>query len=157
MEAFQTNRIYRIGLTWFAVALIAITATIYVANRSTGNESATPQRLDNIELVAIATSFDEFDYSGENNALRGNFVGSLFSTSTACQASRMITVFRVKLHGSAPDLPVAVSISDNTGNTGNFTTTEFEDPPTTGDQYYAVVAPDEDKDCAGAQSETLTL
>lgn len=158
MKASPRNKIYRIGALWTTVALLAGGAIVYAANRPAADEQpASPQTLDDIELVATATSFDEFDYSGENNLLRGNFIGSLFSTVQACQASRMITVFRVKVHGSAPDLPIATSISDNSGSTGNFTTTEFHDPPTEGDQYYAVVAPDEEKDCAGATSDTIEV
>lgn len=155
METSSRNKIYRIGALWMTIAFLAGGALFYATNLpSVDEQAAPPKRLDDIELVATATSFDEFIYTGQNNLLRGNFSGSLFSTSQTCQANRLIVVWKAAA-GSVPAVRVAASISDNTGATGNFTTTEYEDPPTAGDQYYAIVEPE--GDCLGAQSNTLTL
>lgn len=158
MERSRSGRIFRIWALWLALGAVALATLVYATGRSPGGDDpSSPKRLGNIELIATATSFDEFGYSGQNNLLRGNFVGSLFSTDQACQASREIRFFRITGIGSAPDHLVAVSISDNTGSTGNFTSTEWHDPPGNVDRYYAVVLPDEEKGCEGARSETIEV
>lgn len=153
----RNSRVFRIAAFWTVITLLVVTAVAALSAGKGGPKlSSTPRSLGEIELLATATSFDEFDYSGEDNALRGNFIGSLFSTDPACQASRTINFFKVGA-GSVPDVLVATSISDNTGSTGNFTSTEYHDPPGLSDSYYAVVEPDETKGCEGATSDTIEV
>jgi len=141
------------------VGLFAAGSIIYSANRSASLDGpSSPKQLQGIELVLAETSFEEFEYWPPNPQpinSRANFYGKLSSSDLACRTGRSITVYKVSGVGSVPDLPVATSTSDTSGNSGNFTTTDYHDPIVTEDQYYAVVAATDD--CAAATSETITL
>lgn len=141
------------------VGLFAGGSIIYSANRSASLDGpSSPKQLQGIELVLAETTFEEFDYWPPNPQpinSRANFYGRLSSSDLACRTGRLITVYKVSGVGSVPDVPVAASRSDTSGNSGNFTTTDYHDPIATEDQYYAVV--EATSNCEGATSETITI
>lgn len=150
-----SKRAARITTTWLLVAALAAATLLYLGGRPTPSDSAAPRSLDDIELAATGTVFEDFFYFNNGNPNRG-FHGRLSSEGDMdCRTAREITVF-LDLDGSVDDIPVAFSISDTSGNSGNFSTTNWIDPPGE-DRYYAVVEPDEDKDCEGAVSETIVV